>query len=152
MASVSVKGTPSMTNGGYWILQLCSRAAVLGGSALADPPTARAEPKKWNEAGYDACAGQAEADYRAGEIDLKTFKELTQGCCILSGGKWTTDSAHWKGGTCGPQALEEQPIHPGVAPQPTEATQNPAPPPVVQNPGIAPRPGVIETLTPAPPG
>ena len=64
---------------------LLAAAATLGGSAVGDPATACAEPKKWNEKGYEACAVQAEKDWRSGSIDYKTFRELVEGCCHLPG-------------------------------------------------------------------
>jgi hypothetical protein len=70
---------------------LLAAAATLGGSAVGDPATACAEPKKWNEKGYEACAVQAEKDWRSGSIEYKTFRELVEGCCHLSEGKWTPD-------------------------------------------------------------
>ena len=60
-----------------------ARNLSLGASRI--PATACAEPKKWNERGYEACAVQAEKDWRSGSIDYKTFRELVEGCCHLPG-------------------------------------------------------------------
>ena len=124
---------------------LIAAAATLGGSAVGDPATACAGPKEWDSAAHDACLKQAYDDWQADKINKKTYGELAHGCCILSGGKWTPDSSYAAGGYCGPKALETQPTHPGVAPLPGEATQNPAPPPPIRNPGV-----ITETFTPTP--
>ena len=55
-------------------------AIMLGNLANAD-----AAPKKWDQEGYGVCAQQAYDDWSAGKITTKTYKELAQGCCQLSG-------------------------------------------------------------------
>lgn len=102
-----------------------------------------AEPKKWDQDAYDACKNQARDDWIAGNIDIKTYQELAQGCCILSGGKWTPDAGNPAGGSCA-VATQVQTTRPGLAPPPVVATLNPAPPPPIRNPEIK------QTFTPGP--
>jgi hypothetical protein len=114
---------------------LLAAAVALGGSALGDPATACAKP--FDKAAYDACSQQANEDWAAGKINLKTYDELVVGCCILSGGKWT-DS----GGCAAAADAPGRTVPPGVI------TQTLTPAPVAPPPGMT--PGVIQTFTPAP--
>ncbi|HZN78513.1 MAG TPA: hypothetical protein VFC01_02320, partial [Mycobacterium sp.] len=54
--------------------------AVLGGSAIEDPSVACAEPKQWNQAGYQACVDQLNKDLAAGRYTPEQYIELVQGC------------------------------------------------------------------------
>jgi hypothetical protein len=120
-------------------------AAALGGSTLVDPATACAVPKDWNHEGYAYCYNQAYQDWKSGVNNKKQFQELAEGCCHLSGGKWTVDATKDAGGYC-TAAAEAQPTQRGAAPPPVVATQNPAPPPPpFRHPGV-----IVETFTPAP--
>jgi hypothetical protein len=120
---------------------LFAAAVTLGGSALAEPATACAEPKKFDVDGYYACVDAAIELNKENKITDAQMKELVNGCCYAAGGKVEDN------GMCNKEpAAETQPTQPGVAPPPVGATQNPAPPPPpFRNPGA-----VIETFTPAP--
>jgi hypothetical protein len=119
---------------------LLAAGATLGGSAFGDPAIACAAPNdEWDLEHYDACV----ASYKGKKYDQGWDQHLIQ-CCFASGGVWST-----KQGRCvapSPNS-EAQPTHPGVAPPPVEATQNPTPPPPpIRNPEIT------QTFTPAPAG
>ena len=123
---------------------LLAAAVTLGGSAIGDPSVACAEPKQWNQAGYQACVDQLNKDLAAGRYTPEQYIELVQGCCSLSGGAWNNTLKQCEE----PPATPAQ--GPAVAPQPGVATQTAesAPPPVTRVP-LGP---ITETFTPAPVG
>jgi hypothetical protein len=128
---------------------LLAATAVLGGSAIGDPPTACAAPKELDIGQYDKCTDQVDKDVVNELIEWEELEAEYAKCCANAGGTWNKSRK-----SCdAPAAAESQPGRPGVAPPPGVATQPPPPPPPpVRNPGMAPRPGVIETFTPAPIG
>jgi len=123
----------------FVLASVVAAAVTLGGSALGDSGIADAAPKVWDQAAYGACAQQAYDDFAAGKINKKTYQELAQGCCILSGGKWTTDIGIAGGSCVAPAAAPSRTIPPGVP----KLTLTPAP--------VAPPLGdITQTFTPAP--
>ncbi len=109
-------------------------AIMLGNLANAD-----AAPKKWDQEGYGVCAQQAYDDWSAGKITTKTYKELAQGCCQLSGGKWVTDIGLAGGSCVAPAAAPDRTVPPGVI------TQTLTPDPLNPPPG-----DITQTFAPAP--
>ena len=84
-------------------------AIMLGNLANAD-----AAPKKWDQEGYGVCAQQAYDDWSAGKITTKTYKELAQGCCQLSGGPWVTDIGPAGGSCVAPAAAPVRTVRRGL--------------------------------------
>ena len=112
---------------------------AVGAIMLGDLANADAAPKKWDQEAYGACAQQAYDDLQAGRINTKTYKELAQGCCNASGGKWVTDIG-LAGGICvDPAAAPGRTVPPGL---PTQ-TLTPAP-------ATAPPGDITQTFAPAP--
>jgi hypothetical protein len=126
---------------------LLAAAVTLGGSAVGDPTIACAEPNtgggEWDIGKYDNCiAGQKWME--GNPLYKEDVIEGKRRCCVGSGGEW--NAAQQKCQAPAAKPADAQPPHPGVAPPPVGATQNPAPPPPpFRNPGV-----VIETFTPAP--
>lgn len=110
-------------------------AGALGGSAIAEPASACAAPREWDIGAYDQCLADG-IGKGYDEDEALNHKAL---CCWASGGDWNIAE-----GKC--QAPPAEPAQ-GRAVPPAVATQTlePAPPPVVRNPGV-----VTETFTPAP--
>jgi hypothetical protein len=106
-----------------------SAALLVAASALAiaQPAIVSAAPKPFDADGYNACAGQAATDWLNNKISDQTYKELVQGCCYFSGGKWIADPTKSAGGYCQPppkfgiagpplQDIEQvQPLRPNFA-------------------------------------
>jgi hypothetical protein len=128
---------------------LLGAAATFGGSAVAEPVVACAAPQEWDIGAYDACIKKAEDLFLRGEIE--NLSDAERECCEKTGGVW---SPHGAAGKCVAPPATPAGSLPDAAPgtAPGVLTQNPPPPPPVRNPGVAPRPGVIETFTPAPIG
>jgi hypothetical protein len=65
---------------------LIAATAVLGASAFGDPGIAGAAPKEWDIGAYDDCVRAADLLFVEGKINSATHLELTNGCCVTSGG------------------------------------------------------------------
>ena len=121
---------------------LLAATATLGGNALGESATACAAPAdEWDIGKYDMCIAGQEwmkgAGYTQAEIN-----EGKRRCCNASGGVWNEAKQD-----C--QAPPAQPAQqPGVAPNPSEATQNPAVPPPIR----IPQDEITATFQPAPVG
>lgn len=70
--------------------------------AIAQPAIVTAAPKPFDKDGYNACAGQAAADWLSNKISDQTYKDLVRGCCSFAGGTWVSDPAKSAGGYCQP--------------------------------------------------
>lgn len=82
--------------------------------AIAQPAIVSAAPKPFDADGYNSCAGQAATDWLNNKISDQTYKELVQGCCYFSGGKWVADPTKSAGGYCQPPpkfGIEGPPLH-----------------------------------------
>lgn len=112
---------------------LLAAAATLGGSAVAAPAIAYAEPQEFDVGAYDQCITWAENLYLKGAIDATTRDGMYRGCCTGSGGVVKNDVE------CKAANAPGRTIPPGVIKQ----TLTPAP--------VAPPPGdITQTFTPAP--
>jgi hypothetical protein len=59
---------------------------AVGAIMLGNSATANAAPKEWDIGAYDACIDAADSLFIEGKINSATHLELTNGCCINSGG------------------------------------------------------------------
>lgn len=84
---------------------LVAAAAV----AIGQPAIVNAGPKEYNAADFDACSSVAYDDWQANKISTKRYKELVQGCCILSGGKWAAGASNSADGECVNPASKDGP-------------------------------------------
>ena len=104
-------------------------AVVLGHSA-----TASAAPKEWDIGAYDDCIKAADELFLEGKINAATHLELTNGCCVTSGGVLGPPPAY----LCGAPAANRVP--PSNLP-----TQTLTPAPATAPPG-----DITQTFAPAP--
>ena len=118
-------------------------AGSLSGSVVVNPAVACAVPNdEWDIGAYDQCVASFDGNPLDSDAEHKRWQDHMKYCCEKSGGVFNYAGP---GGCVAPPANPAQgPVAPpgGVATQ----TLEPAPPPVVRN------PGVIQTFTPAPVG
>jgi hypothetical protein len=59
---------------------------AVGAIMLGYSATASAAPKEWDIGAYDDCMKAADDLFLGGEISPDAYIELTNGCCVTSGG------------------------------------------------------------------